>query len=44
MMNAPRSGAAPQPDIWFGALLKENQFNRPIIKNAFRTLARDTSM
>lgn len=28
MINALRSGAAPQPDIGFGTLLKENQFNR----------------
>ena len=28
MINALGSGAAPQPDIGFGTLLKENQFNR----------------
>jgi len=28
MINALRSGTAPQPDIGFATLLKENQFNR----------------
>jgi len=44
MMNALRSDAAPQPDIGFGTLLKENQFNRAAIDKAVRTLARDTSI